>query len=305
MWNTGCTCPGPRACGSQARVARGRQRPISRLHAFRAALWIRFQRFEMSCDHAASASPSTRQPRRALCRCGPRCRQCHSCHGSLSARRGHRRQHHRHAWRLQRFEQHPPPVTRPHHAADFARPLLARLTAPAPYTPLPWLARLRRDTVSPVHRRPQLADSAEIHATARAANAGRRLRTALDTNRTPAQQLDPIRPDQHRLTPDRRPRNPLLIAVGPGRSRPLRNHHHLALQAGGRRFEPGTLHHREWLEQAVPRSRRGLGVIRALSIFPCWSDSVRSDAIRRRRRWSLGRRRARGRGRTHARRRRA
>ncbi len=160
----------------------------------------------------------------------------------VRARRRHRRQHDRHTRSLQRLEQHPPPVPRPHHAADLARPLLARLTAPPARTSLPWPRRLRRDSVTPADRRPPTAASVEFHTTARAANAGRRLCTALGTSRTPAQQLDPILPDQRRLTPDRPRRNPLLIGVAPGHSRPPRNHPHLALQAGGRRFEPGTLH---------------------------------------------------------------
>jgi hypothetical protein len=155
----------------------------------------------------------------------------------VRAGRSHRGQHNRHTGSLQCLEQDPPPIPRSHNAADLARPPLARLTAPPARTPLPWLARLRRDTVTPVHRRPHLADCAEIHATARAANAGRRLRTALDTNRTlPNSSIRSARIS--RLTPDRRRRNPLLIAVVPGQRRPPRNHPHLAA-SWGRRFEPG------------------------------------------------------------------
>ena len=148
------------------------------------------------------------------------------------------------------------------HAADPARPPLARLSLPPARAPLPSPRRLRRDSVTPTeHRLPHQA-SVEFHTTARAANAGRRLRTALDTNRTPAQQLDPTRPDQRRLTPDRLRRNPLLIAVVPGQSRPPRNHRHLALQAGGRRFEPGTLHNETRCKRRVSRFRGG-------NAFPC------------------------------------
>ena len=180
----------------------------------------------------------------------------------LRTRRSDRRQHHRHARSLQRLEQHSPPVPRPNDPADLAGALLARLTTPASRAPLPLDPRPRRDTLTPAHRRPRPAECSEIHTTTRAANAGRRLRTALDTNRTPAQQLDPTRPDQRRLTPVRRRRNPLLIAVVPGQSRPPRNHHHLALQAGGRRFEPGTPHNETRCKRRVSRFRGG-------NAFPC------------------------------------
>ena len=180
----------------------------------------------------------------------------------VRSRWSHRRQNDGNARSLQRLEQHPTPIPRPHHAADPARPPLARLSLPPARAPLPWPRRLRRDSVSPTEHRLHHQASVEFHATARAANAGRRLRTALDTNRTPAQQLDPTRPDQRRLTPDRLRRNPLLIAVVPGQSRPPRNHRHLALQAGGRRFEPGTLHNETRCKRRVSRFRGG-------NVFPC------------------------------------
>ena len=121
----------------------------------------------------------------------------------------------------------------PHDGADLARSPLARLPPPTTRTPPPWPRRLRRDSVSPTdHRLNHQAESVEIHPTARVARAGRRLHTAPDTSRAPAQQLDPKRPDQRRLTPVHRRRNPLLIAVAPGQSRLPRNHPRLALQAG-------------------------------------------------------------------------
>jgi hypothetical protein len=54
-----------------------------------------------------------------------------------------------------------------------------------------------------------------------------------------------------------------------------------ALQAGGRRFEPGTLHRRERLEQAVsPKSGR-FRIAPSRPYFLFGSDLVRSDAIQR------------------------
>ena len=200
----------------------------------------------------------------------------------LRTRRSHRRQNDRHARSLQRLEQHPPPIPRPHDAADLARPLLARLSPPPARAPLPWPRRLSAGYAQPDGTSPAPpGGSVEFHATARAANAGRRLRTALDTNRTPAQQLDPTRPDQRRLTPDRLRRNPLLIAVVPGQSRPPRNHRHLALQAGGRRFEPGTLHNETRCKRRVSRFRGG-------NAFPCGRKRGRTRRILR----ANGRRRA-------------
>ena len=71
----------------------------------------------------------------------------------LRSRGSDRRQHDRHARSLQRLEQHPPPVPRPHDAADLARALLARLPLPASRAPLPWPRRPRRDSVSPTEHR--------------------------------------------------------------------------------------------------------------------------------------------------------
>jgi hypothetical protein len=55
-------CAAPRFCGSQARRRSGRHRPCCRFTAFRAALWRRFHRREISADHWASASESMRHP---------------------------------------------------------------------------------------------------------------------------------------------------------------------------------------------------------------------------------------------------
>ena len=72
-------------CGSHARVASGRQRPISRLHAFRAALWSLFHRCDISRDHSAERVTVDRQPMRELCSCGPRYAHAASSQGSSVA----------------------------------------------------------------------------------------------------------------------------------------------------------------------------------------------------------------------------
>lgn len=140
-----------------------------------------------------------------------------------------RRQHDPHAESLQRGEQHPSPVARPHYAADLARPPFPRVAFPT---------RVHRCRGSPAFGGIRLPSCAagpsgrlrrDPHDGPR--NAGRRLRRALDTTeRLPTARSDP--PGSAPLTPDRRRRNPLLIAVVPGQSSPAPNHPQLACKLG-------------------------------------------------------------------------
>ena len=180
----------------------------------------------------------------------------------LRTRRSDRRQHDRHARSLQRLEQHPPPVPRPHDAADLARALLARLTTPA---------RAYTASVRP----PPSAGYA--HPGASSAPTGRVLRDPHDDprcergssstygaryqpNACPTARSDPSgsAPANAGSSSSESPAN-----RGRSGSEPLSPESpHLALQAGGRRFEPGTLHNETRCKRRVSRFRGG-------NVFPC------------------------------------
>ena len=140
---TGCTWPGPRLCGSHARVASGRHRPISRLHASASAVVDRSPslrdvarpgRQRLGLDSAAEPSAVTMRPRMGALPLVP---------GKLlRARRRDRRQHTARR-SLQRLEQHSPPVPRPsdhrrpHRSASCTTDQPALAPTPLPRPPAP------------------------------------------------------------------------------------------------------------------------------------------------------------------------
>ncbi len=121
----------------------------------------------------------------------------------LRAGRRDSRQHDRHTRSLQRLEQHTPPVPRPHHTADPARPLLAGSALPPSRATLARCCSLSR-TAHDLHH--QVA-AVEHDQTARAANAGRRL-SAPDGETSPRPHQDAkTRPLRHQRQNQRRARN--------------------------------------------------------------------------------------------------